>query len=345
MTGLTDLYAVLGVAPDCEDFVIQAAYRASMRRYHPDTNKDPAAEQKAQAINAAYAVLGDPERRARYDSARRKSTDGQSTSNRKSQNRAEPESPPPPPPPMDNSEVVPFEEGRGGMAAFAFLLVLGAAAIIAYASTPNIERQADELREQADSLDTMNVDETLTTNEVLANEVASATLSEIPQPTVEYSNVEAAANRLASILMKDGIAGARSYSQNCHKDVQESPSWEGADNCAAFDFAAAYVDQAISGEGKWAPSGYFKFQQDNMDDTYEAAGAPPYTVAARLNQIRRAVEPAAAEALQVAIAKQRADEARAAREAPPAPAPADPFANESASDSTYVGADGGTRND
>jgi hypothetical protein len=62
-----DHYAVLGVSPASEDVVIRAAYRALMRLYHPDADTSSEASQRAQAINAAYAVLGDPEKRARYD--------------------------------------------------------------------------------------------------------------------------------------------------------------------------------------------------------------------------------------------------------------------------------------
>ena len=47
--------------------MIRAAYRALMRRYHPDADPSSEASQRAQAINAAYAVLGDPDKRARYD--------------------------------------------------------------------------------------------------------------------------------------------------------------------------------------------------------------------------------------------------------------------------------------
>ncbi|MBA2771836.1 MAG: J domain-containing protein, partial [Sphingomonas sp.] len=65
MTG--DYYAILGVSPTSEDVVIRAAYRALMRRYHPDTDSSSDATERARAINAAYAVLSDPEKRARYD--------------------------------------------------------------------------------------------------------------------------------------------------------------------------------------------------------------------------------------------------------------------------------------
>jgi curved DNA-binding protein CbpA len=68
-----DLYSVLGVSADAEDVVIQGAYRALIRKYHPDQYRgEPAeGERRARALNAAYAILGDPEARARYDRERR----------------------------------------------------------------------------------------------------------------------------------------------------------------------------------------------------------------------------------------------------------------------------------
>lgn len=62
-----DYYAVLGIAPESDEVVVQASYKALMRKYHPDTNKDPAATARATAINQAYAVLSDPVARANYD--------------------------------------------------------------------------------------------------------------------------------------------------------------------------------------------------------------------------------------------------------------------------------------
>ncbi len=65
-----DYYATLGLSPTSEDVVIRAAYLALMRRYHPDGNPSAAAAERTRAINAAYAVLSDPDRRADYDSVR-----------------------------------------------------------------------------------------------------------------------------------------------------------------------------------------------------------------------------------------------------------------------------------
>ena len=62
-----DHYSVLGVTPASEDVVIRAAYRALMRRYHPDADASPEAAERAREINEAYRVLSEPESRTRYD--------------------------------------------------------------------------------------------------------------------------------------------------------------------------------------------------------------------------------------------------------------------------------------
>jgi curved DNA-binding protein CbpA len=66
-------YETLNVTRDAEDVVIESAYRALMKRYHPDkTNGDPVAAERAKEINAAYSTLRDPESRARYDRSLRR---------------------------------------------------------------------------------------------------------------------------------------------------------------------------------------------------------------------------------------------------------------------------------
>lgn len=62
-------YEILGVDRGAEQEVIDAAYRAMMRRYHPDTFTGPKAEgeRRAKQLNEAYATLRDAERRRGYD--------------------------------------------------------------------------------------------------------------------------------------------------------------------------------------------------------------------------------------------------------------------------------------
>jgi molecular chaperone DnaJ len=61
---IVDPYAVLGVSPDAKAAEIKAAYRALVKRHHPDAGGDA---QMILALNAAWEVLRDGERRRRYD--------------------------------------------------------------------------------------------------------------------------------------------------------------------------------------------------------------------------------------------------------------------------------------
>src|ERR1700758_3725386 len=63
-----DYYALLGVPRDAGDAEIKKAFRQLALKHHPDRNPgDAAAEERFKAINEAYAVLSDPDKRAQYD--------------------------------------------------------------------------------------------------------------------------------------------------------------------------------------------------------------------------------------------------------------------------------------
>jgi curved DNA-binding protein len=62
-----DYYEVLGLDRKASQDEIQKAYRALARKYHPDINKEKGAEDRFKEINEANEVLGDPEKRKRYD--------------------------------------------------------------------------------------------------------------------------------------------------------------------------------------------------------------------------------------------------------------------------------------
>lgn len=62
-----DYYKALGIKKDATQKEVQAAYRKLARKWHPDVNKKPDAEDKFKEINEAYEVLKDPEKRKRYD--------------------------------------------------------------------------------------------------------------------------------------------------------------------------------------------------------------------------------------------------------------------------------------
>jgi DnaJ-class molecular chaperone len=67
-TTYKDYYATLGVPRTATEKEIRAAFRKLARKHHPDVNQgDKAAEQRFKEINEAHEVLGDPDKRRKYD--------------------------------------------------------------------------------------------------------------------------------------------------------------------------------------------------------------------------------------------------------------------------------------
>ena len=69
---MRDPYEALGVSPDASAADIKKAYRKLAKRYHPDsTGGDKAKETRFKEISTAYDIVGDPDKRARYDAMRK----------------------------------------------------------------------------------------------------------------------------------------------------------------------------------------------------------------------------------------------------------------------------------
>lgn len=65
---MTDPYATLGVSKTASEKDIRSAYRRLVKQYHPDRNPDnPKAEERFKAVSKAYEIVGDKEKRARFD--------------------------------------------------------------------------------------------------------------------------------------------------------------------------------------------------------------------------------------------------------------------------------------
>lgn len=67
MADKRDYYEVLGVSRDASKDEIKRAYRKMSKKYHPDINKEPGAEEKYKEVQEAYETLSDDQKRAAYD--------------------------------------------------------------------------------------------------------------------------------------------------------------------------------------------------------------------------------------------------------------------------------------
>ena len=66
-----DYYSILGCVSGADQAIIQAAYRALAKKYHPDANQGSnESKEKFQEIQEAYETLSDPTKRAYYDAMR-----------------------------------------------------------------------------------------------------------------------------------------------------------------------------------------------------------------------------------------------------------------------------------
>ena len=65
---MRDPYSVLGVPRKASEKEIKSAFRKLAKRYHPDSNKDdPKAQEKFSEANQAYEILGDKDKRRKFD--------------------------------------------------------------------------------------------------------------------------------------------------------------------------------------------------------------------------------------------------------------------------------------
>src|ERR1044071_5233067 len=65
---MRDPYEVLGVSKSASEADIKKAFRTLAKKHHPDTKGgDKASQKKFQEISAAYEIVGDKEKRAKFD--------------------------------------------------------------------------------------------------------------------------------------------------------------------------------------------------------------------------------------------------------------------------------------
>ena len=105
-------YELLQVTPTADLEIITAAYRALIRRHHPDRNPSPTADATTKRLNEAWEVLSDPAKRAEYDRKLAAGSSSRPAPPPRPPNRPTQETPPPkpsPPPRASEPEPVPSD--------------------------------------------------------------------------------------------------------------------------------------------------------------------------------------------------------------------------------------------
>jgi curved DNA-binding protein CbpA len=100
---VADPYRVLQVLPTADQEVLSAAYRALAQKYHPDHDRTKAAARRMAELNAAWAIVRDPDLRASWDRSQRRATYGF---------KPEPATSSVPPPPRSANAGTKLEFGR-----------------------------------------------------------------------------------------------------------------------------------------------------------------------------------------------------------------------------------------
>ena len=263
MAATPDHYAVLGVSPDADEAVIRAAWKVLLRKFHPDTAGDlPDAAERTRAVNDAWAVLGDANRRIAYDLER---TAPPADEDLPGWVR----SPYPMPPRRGMGTTVALILAFVGLPAVAITLPGVRGRVAAMLPGGSDGSAAGFARSSLNQVRRLLTPAGFGTASAAANSAIRPTASPLAPP-VDRGTVRLAVSQYGRVLRRQGRAGLGDYSRGCAQRAITLHKWESEDFCAAFDIAAG---------------------RDTNDSTsrYAQLGATPPTAAARLARIRALV--------------------------------------------------------
>lgn len=304
MDGIDDPYAVLGVSDNAGPAVIRHAYRAMMRKYHPDLNSDEHAAARARAVNEAYRMLRDPTSRARYDQNR--SYLRQLTRDRyvifvpRIRERMDK---------RQKSKQRKWDVRHAhSWTPLIFFIFIAAASLAATVNSGIFDPPAtafpvvDTVKvnlEHSKSIDALiarfvNNDPVSSNSPSKSGDNNFLKLSEDrefadKESPLLLSDVAEGSGKFAEVSQNSGMRGAKHFSINCHRRVKLSPSLRGTDQCASFDYTAAYVDIDVARSTNSRRDDYFDNQNKTPEENYRFLGLTSYAAESRIAEIRNAV--------------------------------------------------------
>ena len=203
------LYTILNVAPDADPAVVEAAYKALMKKYHPDVRSDDpeSSRQLAAEINEAFHILKDPGKRAEYDTHERTRREAIRRNSAALAETPRPYQPQPLPPRRRRSK-------------WPALFMIATAALAVFF----IWRGSDAARGGGPGL-------------------ARLVLSQVKQPSASLSevrstDVDRAVDQFTRIRNRSGLIGLAAFSRDCFAAQSRSAAEGDFDFCVAFDKAA-----------------------------------------------------------------------------------------------------------
>lgn len=273
MATAPDYYATLGVTPDADQAVIRAAWKALLRKYHPDTAQGvPDAADRTRAFNAAWAVLGNSNRRIAYDLQRAAPPDDET--------RPGWASPYPMPPRRGAGTTLALILAFVGLPAVAITLpgVPGQVAAMlpggdggsAASFTRSSFRQVRRLLTPAEfgagsAAASPAIPPSLSPSPSTSPSTSPPTLAPAAAPQIDRATIRLAVRQYGRVVRRDGRAGVAAFGRACAQRAASLARWESDDFCAAFDIAAGRDRAAAAARytrlGATAPTAAHRVEQ------------------------------------------------------------------------------------
>jgi curved DNA-binding protein CbpA len=263
------LYTLLNVLPDADPVVIEAAYKALIKRHHPDIHRHGTivGDRTAAELNQAYQTLRDPDRRAAYDADERA---------RQERHRAELARALQPPTVRAVTYPSAPEPASAGQRAAAWIGALGIAAL----------GGAIYLLAQGD-------DSSVPAPIAAASEPAAVPTAKTAQAfrdqPVNRGEIEAAVSEFRRIAQSTGLSGAAEWSERCFDGQSRTLRIVDFDRCVAFDHVASRADLRPPAESESRQD--VRFQPQSLVSRHIRAAErivrDPSLIEARLFEIRR----------------------------------------------------------